>query len=353
MTGFSRPWSRVGRVVVPTAAAALLAISAVAPVAAGGSFSPPITLRTVDKGVAAGDIATRGDWVAVAWSEYVLLEPAGGMVEDRVLVRISADGGASFAPRQRVDMRPNAWPAIDICHGSLVIVSEVHPGTGAEDEWDIVLHRRALEGTDAAEVPITDPLADLRVTSPDVACVGDRFVAVTWAQRLAGGTWRARLRLLDPFPGTAGGPSPVTIDLGPAHARAEVSVAATADTIVAAWRQGSTLRFKRFDVLPGSVGASLAVARTLLPSGADGPVEIGLSGDRIIVAAMRARDLVVRRSTDNGVSFGARRTLLEGDDHGGFIAVPVTIDVRGPGCCWRRPGSMPTSMAGSSASAAC
>jgi hypothetical protein len=212
--------------------------------------------------------------------------------------------------------------------GQLFIASEVHYGEDPPEQWDIVLDSRDLDGPAQGQLAITDPSVSLRSGHPDLACVDDRFLAVTWRQRLEGGQWRAKLRLIGSI-AAAGGSGPVTFDLGPAHFQAHVAVDATSDAIVTAWRRAGTIRFKRFDVAPSSVGATLGVVRTLATSGADGPIEIANSGERIVVAAMRGRDLVVRRSTDDGMTFRPQQTLLLGEDPCCFVAVPNSIDMRG------------------------
>jgi hypothetical protein len=296
------------------------------PAAAGGDFDPTIVLRTREGPLSVSDIAARRSRLAVLWAES---RPAG----PALFYRISLDRGASFAPMRRVDDRPNADGSLAICRGSLWIASALHvPGDPAE-RWDIVVDRRELDGPVTGGSLITDPFADLTSGVPDVACVGERFLAVAWLQRLAGAPiWEARLRIYDAIPpaggvGTAGGFS-TDIVLGRARGDAQIAVAATDRRVLVAWKRGTSLRLKRIDVGLGDDPTITPHDTQVVGPDAGRSVGLDIEASLAVLAFARGDAIVTRRSTDGGQTFGPIRTrLVARPDEAIGVA---SLDVRGP-----------------------
>ncbi len=304
--------------------ASLACVAIAAPVSA--DFGPTQVLRKADS-VLLQDVAARGSGVGVVWQE----EPAGGPA---IMVRISQDGGATFAPRVRLDGRPNRSASAAICAGTLWVASELHvPGEPA-DRWDIVVDGRSLDGTITSGHLLTDPYASVTARDPAIACVGNRFLAVVWLEKLAGAPWHARLSVFDPTPSIepalpSSGAEEVRLDLGTGMRAVEPAVDATNGRVVAAWGRSGKTVLQRFSVAPGAGVSLSASARQAIDLDPDYSVKVAIAGQRVVVAYTRDNDLYTRRSTNGGSSFSGRVKRIDGDATCCFVGYPNSLDIVG------------------------
>ena len=314
-----RWWASAAAVVVATTAASA------GPAAAAGGFAPTAILRTAPE-LYLGDIAAAGSGVGVIWEEPRAIGPA-------LFLRMSRNGGATFTGKRRLDVRPNRRPSVAVCGGRLWVASEVHYGEDQPGDWDITLEDHDLDGTGSGEQIVTDPEVLLAAREPAVACVGGRFIAVAWLQRLEGDGWRAWLRVLDPTPLLAGtgpaGVAAVDMDLGPAKPSTPIALDATNRRVVVAWRQANKLRFRRIAVAPGT-GVSLSPSPSqIVATGPRWGTEVAIDKARVVIAYTRANDLFTRNSSNGGASFGAAVKRLDGDPSCCWIAYPNSLDIVG------------------------
>lgn len=306
----------------------VMALSAFALLALAGpaaaDFGPTRTLRTADF-VLLQDIAAKGSGIGVVWEEQASGTPV-------VRYRMSQDRGATWTATRRLDDRPNRDAEAAVCQGTLWIASKLRLEDAAGD-WHVVVDGKDLDGSGDAGYLITDAFVSLTVRDPSIACIGDRFLAVTWLEKVTGEGWRAWLRVFDPNPPiapiTPGGAFETTVDLGPAARDVHPSIDATNDRVVVAWGQGGNLRFKRFDVAPGgSVGLSGFATQTLATD-PGWTTAVAIAGSRVVLAYSRNNDLFTRRSTDGGASFGSAVKRLDGEPTCCFIAYPESVDIVG------------------------
>lgn len=305
-------------------AIAALAIPALAGPAAAG-FGPTRTLRTADS-VFLQDVAAKGSGIGVVWEELASGTPV-------VRYRMSQDRGASWTATRRLDDRPNRDPEAAVCQGTLWVASKLRLDGDPPGEWDVVVDGKDLDGSGEAGYLITDSFVSLTVRDPSIACIGDRFLAVTWLEKVTGEGWHAWLRVFDPNPPIApivpAGTFETTIDLGPAARDVHPSMDATNDRLVVAWGQGGDLRFKRFDVAPGGSVALSGSATQTLASDPGWTTAVAVAGSRVVLAYSRNNDLFTRRSTDGGASFSSPVKRLDGEPTCCFVAYPESVDIVG------------------------
>ncbi len=317
--GFGRRAALAGALVV----GAVMALSG--PVAAGG-FGPTKVLRTAPE-VYLSDIAARGSGVGVVWWEPRAIGPA-------LFYRMSQNGGATFTAKQRLDPRPNQHASAAVCQGDLWIASELQTPEDAPSDWDIVLDGKDLDGSGYSGHSVTDPFIALTSASPAIACVGSRFIALVWLQRIDGEGWHAWLRVMDPWPpfvGAAAGGSAteVDLDLGPAHPDTAPAIDATDGRVVVAWRRGGDLKVRRVDVAPGASVDLDSHPNQQLASNLGYDINVAIAGSRVVIAYTRANDLFTRRSVDGGATFSTAVKRLNGDSSCCWMAYVQSLDIVG------------------------
>jgi hypothetical protein len=300
-------------VVTALALASVAALGVSGPVAAAG-WKDPIVLSQVvsDKVVDIGDIAARGGQVVVGWNED---PPSGNRAS---YVRWSTNGGNSFAPRIRLDTRPQREVQVDVCSGWAWAAS----GLNADGDWLVALDKRRLFGNEVEQSVLT---TDGVSRYPDVACGGERLV-VAWFQRV-GGQWRVKLHARGVHDEALGDSlPPFDADLGPGTLRGGLAVAATADRVYVAWFRGSALKVRRYRIGSGSNHQLTHLGTSTLANNGGSTPRLGADGDRVAIA-YGGGDARARVSTDQGSSWGPWRTLAEGAFE--IINYPGSVDVRG------------------------
>jgi len=298
---------------------ALLASVAVATPAVA-DFGPTRTIRTTSSGtdLALTDYAWDNGTIALSWEEK---PPVGGR---RVYLGWSTDRGGTWH-RQRVDDRTSRDPQAAACAGWVWAINRLQP-TG-ESSWLVALTGRSVSSSAIESSVLT---VEGIARSPDLACVGTRRLAAAWFQK-SGSTWRVKVHsrgvILDP---KGDMPPEQSFDLGTGDEVRGLAIAATKDRVYVAWVQGTSIKLRRFSVGSGphynlsSLGTS-----TLGTLSHGGSLELGAQGSRVVLAYTQNDDVRVRRSTNQGVSFGSPKTLVD-NEAGGFVAAwPTTVVVKG------------------------
>jgi hypothetical protein len=323
----SRPWSRP-RIAAGIALVGLTIITS--PALSGDGFTPAVTLNTTpdDRELHLTDLGAKGDELAVTWWE--------SGESWRAFVRTSADGGATFAPRRRLNppglsdrAAGNHDPAIDVCGHWWWAVSQLN--REPEDHillFSIVLNARPISGP-GSQMEVLKGAGDRwEVSNPDIACVGNRRWIAAWTEFDLSGIPdsepRARVMLRPTF---GGGPD-YSFGLGRVDVGDGLSVAASRSTAYAAWFKDEHLRFRRFSVGPGPDSLVTAHPPVTLFDALDGhdPV-LAADGPDVALAYSRGEDLWVRFSADSGMTFGDEERLLDLDP--GHTTRATSIDMRG------------------------
>lgn len=213
-----------------------------------------------------------------------------------------------------------------MCDGWAWAVTGVHTPSSPAGEWLVGLYGHQLTGGFYESGVVT--LSGV-ARKPDVACAGSRRLAVAWFQKV-GGSWHVKL-FTRVAARTTDDPPERRFDLGAGDVNSGLAVTATAKRIVVSWFAGHRLKVKRF-----SLGAGAAVPVSPLATQDLGHLpyaampELDANGAQVVLAYTNRADLVVRQSTDGGVSFGGQRRLLDEPFPSEVGAFPTGVDVRGP-----------------------
>ena len=121
-----------------------------------------------------------------------------------------------------------------------------------------------------------------------------------------------------------------SFDLGTGDYSRGLAIAATKDMVYVAWFRGNALKLRRFSVGagPGYLLSSLGTS-TIATLAHAGSVELGAQASRVVVAYAQDSDVRIRRSTNEGASFGSPRTLVNNEAGGFASAWPTTVAVKG------------------------
>lgn len=285
--------------------AGLATVTLAAPALAGGTT----TVRTAQPGAELhlDDLSTKGEYAVAAWQESGISGAKGGMAT-------SPDSGGTFYEWMAI----NGYEQIrvDSCPAPLYEVAATTELHGGDRRMNLVAHitQRIVEeaGTDYLH--------------PDITCVGAKLIVQAVLVRKNGST---RLIVWTYKPDLTNGAA-FGFDLGPASAGSAPAITADDDWVHVAWVSGSQLKVKRFKVGSGPAYALSAKPTQTLDtaSGLRDP-RVGVHGKRVIVAWQRGASVVARTSTDRGVGFGARQTVLKGDKATAKVALLGSADVRG------------------------
>jgi hypothetical protein len=283
--------------------------------ALGATFGPASTLRSTPAGqeIVNGDVASDGDRLVAGWQEQ-----AGGILP-RVFMRWSVDGGATWAPRFRIDTRASQQVAVSACGAWAWVASTLHEPADPPATWIATLTGREPGTAHLAESALSTSGA---ASAPDIACAGGRRLAIAWFQQ-DGGTTHVRFHTRGPSSDPSV-PAWIDRDLGAGDADRGLAVAATPSLMLVAWYRGASLRIARF-----AIGAAPRVPVTRLPdtvapawAGDTQPrmAAVGGAASRVAPAWSRGAgtvgdgtyraDLVIAHSSDSAASFGAPRTLV-------------------------------------------
>jgi hypothetical protein len=303
---------RLGRA-LPVSALAL-AISA----ASGLAFTPAVPVWDEGPGVSIvlTDVATRGDDLSVA------LTLTGGSSHAVEFSR-SNDGGATWAGTYFPPLADHAYrePQTTVCAGHAVLVyrSDVdHPAT----RWTVESQLADLATSDISSFVW---MSEGVYRSPDVACVANQRLVSAMFRKLHG-TWGVHVMTSS----LEGFGSYQAFSLGGATPGRGLSIATSSSRVYVTWFEGDTLKLRRFSIGSSASHHLTNLGTTTIATLHDGMYpQIGADGDRVFVAYMDRASLKVRRSTNQGASFGSARTLRREAFPGEIGAYPLTVAVHG------------------------
>lgn len=291
--------ARIDRLRLIAGSVAALVLSTAA--GASAAFNPPILLREADH-LRLKDVAVNKTSVAVGWQE--------GSRPGELRVRISLDGGSKFKGAYQVAGLGSQGVSLAICGGRVWAVSAAHFPGDSEKDSDLLLSSRVLTSSERTQVFLTQPAQAHRVLSPQLACVGERLLAMGWLERVGKDT-RAKLRLRDLSSLTTAATDRL-FDLGPAHPKGGLAVAATDSAAYVAWSKGDQqdLRYKR--ILVGSGGdPDITPTRTqIVATGAAIWPQLAARGRKVVLAYTDDGRILFRSSTDGGAILSEPGTLV-------------------------------------------
>ncbi|MBX3029710.1 MAG: hypothetical protein KF809_06095 [Chloroflexi bacterium] len=282
------------------------------------AFTPTVTVEEGDPGdqIEVTDLAGRGPRVAItSWHR------AGGATG--YVLSMSDDAGATWSQASSLD--PDfREPQVAICDGRAAVaytdeyisgyrdvLVDARPFAGGEDGFERITSARTTRG-------------------PDVTCIGGDEVVVAFFQQTSSG-WGVRVRTtgdaLDVF---GSGPGAQGFSIGSGTPSRGLGVAASGDRLYVTWFDGNKLRLRRFAIgqAPGNVLTRITTSTIATVPGGRNP-RIGAAGSRVFVTYSKGPDLVVRRSTNKGVSFGGAKTLRNLPNASEVGALPTTVAVNG------------------------
>jgi hypothetical protein len=278
--------------VVAAISSALVLSSAVS-----AAFGPPVLLRESSV-IRIQDLAARGSTVAVGWRE--------GASPGTLHVRVSTDAGASFRPRYPVAGLGGSGMSLDICRGTVwAATAAAFPGD-VENDSDVLVSSRAIQGGAADQVFVTSPADDHAVRDTRVACVGRKLLAIAWLDRTATQTRAVLLRDQD---GCCRPPRPTH---RPGHRQIRWLAVAATSGVVVAWSRGDTrnLRLRRIDIGSGADPDITPQPPVTLASGDAVLPVLAIRGQKVVLAYSDDGKLKTRISTDEAGLFGSPQVLL-------------------------------------------
>ena len=292
---------------------AIIAMSIAAPSLA---FSPTVTVVTGDPGddIQATDLASRNGNVAVSMDvEYG--------VKDSAALAWSTDQGTTWdlalLPDHLTRESQAAW-----CAGQpLMVYAEQQPDPGTQ--WLLWTFTRDPEAAISGYRRWTGSGV---ARKPDVACIANEHIAVTWFQKQTDGyTVKVKGKGIN-----GDDPYSQSFDLGSGSMSRGLAIASSATRLYVAWFAGDSLKVRRFSIGSGSTHSLSSLGTTTVASlpNSNSP-QIGTDGDRVVLAYMHRADLKVRKSTNKGVSFGSPRTLSDKPFPSEVGARPTTVAVKG------------------------
>lgn len=268
---------------------------------ASGAFNPPILLRQADH-LRLKDVAVNKTSVAVGWQE--------GSRPGELRVRISLDGGIKFKGAYQVAGLGSQGVSLAICGGRVWAVSAARFPGDAEKDSDLLLSSRVLTTSERTQVFLTQPAQVHRILSPQLACVGERLLAMGWLDRVGKDT-RAKLRLRDLSTLTTAATDRL-FDLGPAHPRGGLAVAATNAAVHVAWSKGDQqdLRYKRILVGSGSEPDITPTRTRTVATGATVWPQLAARGGKVVLAYTDDGRILFQSSADGGATLSEPRMLV-------------------------------------------
>jgi hypothetical protein len=282
------------------------------------AFQPTVTVVTGGSGedltvtdlwARGGNIAGSVDWtvpadhvVAVVWStdhgaswshqEWDGLE-SGGARDSRVTI---CDGYSVMIYRA-ASADPNVWSIETLAHPLAIGLTAIQGWTGSDGA------RR-----------------------PDIACVANDELATAWFKP-AGSVYHVRVRTGRP---TGSSTTPQSFDLGRGSASRGLSIATSSHRVYVTWFDGSKLKLRRFNIRNGSSHDLTTLGTSTIANIKDGYYpQIGVDGERVVVSYMDRASLKVRRSGNEGGSFGAAKTLRPEPFPSEIGAFPLNVAVHG------------------------
>ena len=283
--------------------------------APGLAFQPsvPLPLDGVIDHPHATDLGARGHDVAVSLDATV----AGDQVTD---LAWSTDGGATFDDEIVFGKDAARESQAIVCHDAAVMAFANH--IAADGIWRIETFHADLSDTIKGDHWWTTTGVSRR---PDVACVKDTEEVVVWFQK-HGSSYEVHLGASKP----GDDPHPQEFNLGTGSVSRGLAVASSSTRVFVAWFQGNDLRLRRYSIGSAPNYSLHALGTSTIATLKYGNTpKLGADSDRLILAYMDRADLKVRRSTDQGVSFGSARTLINEPFPSEAGAAPTTVGVQG------------------------
>jgi hypothetical protein len=270
------------------------------------AFGPPVLVRQADV-LRLRDLANNGPVVAIGWQE--------GAKPGQLWVRLSRDGGATFRPKYAVAGLGGAGMSLAVCNGQVWAVTAARYPGDSEADSDLMISRRAVAGRDAAQAFLTSPSGDHKVRDPDIACIGDRLLAIAWLQR-SGNRTRAYLLVRD-----QAGLLPSSVnrlrDLGAADPQGGIAVAVSRDAsgrdaVLVAWarRAQQDLRLKRLLVGRGAAARVTPTPTVTQASGQALRPKLAGRGRKAAITWTQEGRLMAALSNDGGATFTTPATLV-------------------------------------------
>jgi hypothetical protein len=238
-------------------------------------------------------------------------------------VSLSTDGGASWTTSAKLD--PDFRdPRVTICGGYAAVAYTDAYDTGYRD---VLVNATPFGGGGEG----FERISILKTTrGPDVTCIGGDEVAVAYFEQAVDGYGVRVTTTGDALETLGGGPGRQTFWNASASSSKGLGIAASTDRLYVTWFDGKRLKLRRFRIAQasGNLLTSLGTTTIATVSGGRDP-RIGADGSRVFVSYSKGADLVVRRSTDKGASFGSAKTLRNLPNASEIGAMPTTVAVKG------------------------
>jgi PKD repeat protein len=287
----------------------------------GATFGPPINLSNSAAASLEPRIAVSGEHVYVVWTEYINFSA-------EIFLRASADGGATFGPAvnlSKTTFRHSFEPQLAAADSHVYVVwrEDVPFST------DIFFTASADHGASFSE-PVdlsgSGPVDERVSTTPEIVAVIGSTVAVLWTEQQMGSTFR-----ISADNGATFGPTISTRDVTAGGTAARIAVSGSRIYVVAAAISSTPGQFDLFFSVSQDDGATFGapVRLNLGPAGLGG---IAASGNHVYLTWLEATDpgwtrtsLLFSASTDGGATFGDAFELA----NGGWLPVSVQLKASG------------------------
>jgi len=296
---------------LPVAALALAMTAA-----PGLTWAPSVVVHPGAPGevMALTDLATHGNDLAASATLTIGSTP-------KVLLNVSNDGGATWQPYTTGSAFAVREPRVTICAGQAVMIYRFDvddPPT----QW--VVESQTTDLTTNVSTSETWMQNGVYRT-PDVACVANDHMVGAMFRKMSG-SWHVHVM----SEGMDGSGPHHPNDLGSGTPGRGLSIASSSSRVYVTWFEGSKLKLRRYAISSSSDHhlTSLGTSTVATLSKGSSP-RIGADGDTVILAYMDKASLKVRRSTNQGGSFGPARTLRSEGYPGESGAYPNNVTVKG------------------------
>lgn len=320
------------RLLLPVISALSLTLTAALPAAAAYQEAQPRPLRQAPR-LQVRDIAANGATGATGAGPVVAVGYQEGGNPARLYVAFSTNGGRDY---RRDNGRLRRFPilgearlgiSLAVCGGRVWAATAFsNPGDTPGDR-DVLLTSRTIAGG-AAQAFLTSPSGSRMVRDVQVACVGNKLLAVAWVEK-RGAKFAAKLllRTMEPL-----GQTPAfqrLIGLGDARFKDGIAVAASARWVHVAWTRGTgNLRMRRVKIENTSPPSVTPQPARVMASGNVTKPQLAAKGRRVLLAYTQAGKVRARLSKDDGLSFAKPKVVV----NRGSIATPSVahaVDVVG------------------------